>query len=88
MCKEPVTRYNFKIHSFRHDGPVGVLVESSDGELMKFDDMQSLLHDGVLGYIERLENDSFAGWSESSKNAYKTALTSVKEWIKRGGKVE
>jgi hypothetical protein len=88
MSKEPLTRYDFRLHSIRCEGAVGILVEAPDGELVKFDDIPSLLHDGVLEYIERLENDSFVGWSQSSKDAYKTALTSVKEWIKRGGRAE
>ena len=36
----------------------------------------------VLEYIEKLEKQSFAGWSEDSINGYLTAMRSIKEKIK------
>lgn len=38
--------------------------------------------DDLLDYVERLENDSFECWSESSTNGYLTACISIKEKIK------
>jgi len=36
----------------------------------------------VLEYIEKLEKQSFAGWSEDAIHGYLTAMRSVKEKIK------
>ena len=36
----------------------------------------------ILAYIEKLEIDSFLGWSDSEKKAYLTACISIKEYIK------
>ena len=39
--------------------------------------------DVVFAYIVQLENESFEGWSEDSRNGYMTATKSIKEKVRQ-----
>lgn len=40
------------------------------------------MYNDLKEYLEKLENDSFEGWTEDEKKGYLTCLVSVKEFIK------